>query len=572
MGMEKRWKMREADPAVVDALRTSLNIHPAVCTMLAERGITDFEEAKTFFRPSLDMLHDPFLMKDMQKAVDRVDAARKNHERVMIYGDYDVDGTTAVGCMHRFLAHVFPADQLDFYIPHRYREGYGVSKQGIDYAASEGFTLMIALDCGIKSVELIGYAKSIGIDFIVCDHHLPGSTLPPAVAILNPKQSDCHYPYKELCGCGVGLKLIMALTQHWTLPKSHYLELLDLAATAVAADIVPITGENRVIAYFGLEKANTNPSLALKVIMDVSGVSGKILIQHLVFMVAPRVNAAGRMDDARKVIELFTASDELTAKAIALQLQADNTERKEADQSITQEALDLIRHTEPDQPRRSTVVYQPHWHKGVVGIVASRLIEHYYRPTIVLTKSGDLVAGSARSIPGFNIHDGLEQCSDLLLGFGGHYFAAGMTMNPDNVEAFAHRFNEIVTATVPAEAFTPELLLDAEVRLSDLNMKFYDILTQMEPFGPENPQPVFVARGLRDLGHSKIVKDLHLRLVAQQDGYPMQGIGFNMPDKIKIVRSGFPFDVAFHLDVNEWQGNKTLQMRILDLKPSTHTH
>ena len=572
MGMEKRWKMREADPAIVDALRTSLNIHPAVCTILAERCITGFEEAKTFFRPSLDMLHDPFLMKDMQKAVDRIDAARKNHERVMIYGDYDVDGTTAVGCMHRFLAHVFPADQLDFYIPHRYREGYGVSKQGIDYAASEGFTLMIALDCGIKSVELIGYAKSIGIDFIVCDHHLPGSTLPPAVAILNPKQSDCHYPYKELCGCGVGLKLIMALTQHWTLPKSHYLELLDLAATAVAADIVPITGENRVIAYFGLEKANTNPSLALKVIMDVSGVSGKILIQHLVFMVAPRVNAAGRMDDARKVIELFTASDELTAKAIALQLQADNTERKEADQSITQEALDLIRHTEPDQPRRSTVVYQPHWHKGVVGIVASRLIEHYYRPTIVLTKSGDLVAGSARSIPGFNIHDGLEQCSDLLLGFGGHYFAAGMTMNPDNVEAFAHRFNEIVTATVPAEAFTPELLLDAEVRLSDLNMKFYDILTQMEPFGPENPQPVFVARGLRDLGHSKIVKDLHLRLVAQQDGYPMQGIGFNMPDKIKIVRSGFPFDVAFHLDVNEWQGNKTLQMRILDLKPSTHTH
>lgn len=572
MGMEKRWKMREADPAVVDALRTSLNIHPAVCTILAERGITGFEEAKTFFRPSLDMLHDPFLMKDMQKAVDRIDAARKNHERVMIYGDYDVDGTTAVGCMHRFLAHVFPADQLDFYIPHRYREGYGVSKQGIDYAASEGFTLMIALDCGIKSVELIGYAKSIGIDFIVCDHHLPGSTLPPAVAILNPKQSDCHYPYKELCGCGVGLKLIMALTQHWTLPKSHYLELLDLAATAVAADIVPITGENRVIAYFGLEKANTNPSLALKVIMDVSGVSGKILIQHLVFMVAPRVNAAGRMDDARKVIELFTASDESIAKAIALQLQADNTERKEADQSITQEALDLIRHTEPDQPRRSTVVYQPHWHKGVVGIVASRLIEHYYRPTIVLTKSGDLVAGSARSIPGFNIHDGLEQCSDLLLGFGGHYFAAGMTMNPDNVEAFAHRFNEIVTATVPAEAFTPELLLDAEVRLSDLNMKFYDILTQMEPFGPENPQPVFVARGLRDLGHSKIVKDLHLRLVAQQDGHPMQGIGFNMPDKIKIVRSGFPFDVAFHLDVNEWQGNKTLQMRILDLKPSTHTH
>ncbi|TAH05546.1 MAG: single-stranded-DNA-specific exonuclease RecJ [Sphingobacteriales bacterium] len=570
--MEKRWKMRESDPAVVDALRTNLNIHPAVCTMLVERGISGFDEAKTFFRPTLDMLHDPFLMKDMQKAVERIDAARKNHERVLIYGDYDVDGTTAVGCMHRFLAHVFPTDKLDFYIPHRYREGYGVSKQGIDYAASEGFTLMIALDCGIKSVELIGYAKSLGIDFIVCDHHLPGSSLPPAVAILNPKQSDCNYPYKELCGCGVGLKLVMALTQYWDFPTSHYLELLDLAATAVAADIVPITGENRVIAYFGLEKANTNPSLALKVIMDVSGVSGKILIHHLVFMVAPRVNAAGRMDDARKVIELFTAADESTAKAIALQLQADNTERKEADQSITQEALDLIRQTEPDQPRRSTVVYQPHWHKGVVGIVASRLIDHYYRPTIVLTKSGDLVAGSARSIPGFNIHDGLEQCSDLLLGFGGHYFAAGMTMNPDNVEAFARRFNEIVTATVPEDAFIPELLLDAEVRLRDLTMKFYDILTQMEPFGPENPQPVFVARGLRDLGHSKVVKDLHLRLVAQQNGHPMQGIGFNMAEKIMIVRSGFPFDVAFHLDVNEWLGKKTLQMRILDLKPSTHSH
>lgn len=570
--MEKRWKMREADPVVVNALRSSLNIHTAVCSMLAERGISSFDEAKTFFRPSLDMLHDPFRMKDMQKAVDRIDAAKTRQERVMIYGDYDVDGTTAVGCMYRFLAHVFPKDKLDFYIPHRYREGYGVSKQGIDHAAREGFTLMIALDCGIKSVELITYAKGLGIDFIVCDHHLPGPALPPAVAILNPKQADCHYPYKELCGCGVGLKLVMALTQHWGMPDAYYLDLLDLAATAVAADIVPITGENRVIAYFGLAKANTNPSLALKAIMDVSGVSGKILIHHLVFMVAPRVNAAGRMDDARKVIELFTAADESTAKAIAVQLQADNTERKEADQSITQEALDLIRHTEPEQSKRSTVVYQPHWHKGVVGIVASRLIDHYYRPTIVLTKSGDLVAGSARSIPGFNIHDGLEQCSDLLLGFGGHYFAAGMTMHPDNVEAFAHRFNEIVTATVPADAFTPELLLDAEVQLRDLTMKFYDILTQMEPFGPENPQPVFVARGLKDQGFSKVVKDLHLRLVAQQDGYSMQGIGFSMAEKIKVVRAGSPFDVAFHLDVNEWQGNKNLQMRILDVRPSESTH
>jgi single-stranded-DNA-specific exonuclease len=502
-------------------------------------------------------------MKDMQKAVDRIDAARKNHERVMIYGDYDVDGTTAVGCMHRFLAHVFPADQLDFYIPHRYREGYGVSKQGIDYAASEGFTLMIALDCGIKSVELIGYAKSIGIDFIVCDHHLPGSTLPPAVAILNPKQSDCHYPYKELCGCGVGLKLIMALTQHWTLPKSHYLELLDLAATAVAADIVPITGENRVIAYFGLEKANTNPSLALKVIMDVSGVSGKILIQHLVFMVAPRVNAAGRMDDARKVIELFTASDELTAKAIALQLQADNTERKEADQSITQEALDLIRHTEPDQPRRSTVVYQPHWHKGVVGIVASRLIEHYYRPTIVLTKSGDLVAGSARSIPGFNIHDGLEQCSDLLLGFGGHYFAAGMTLRPENLEAFCNRFESIAQEELTSDMLIPELTIDGELELGDISNSYFNIINQMEPFGPENPKPVFCIRNLINLG-CKIVKEDHVRFELGKAGFRINGIGFNMAELFKTLNEPKELDIICTLDENNYRGNTSIQLRVID--------
>lgn len=568
MGMEKRWRIKDADPAIVAELREKLRIHPSICAMLAQRGITSFEAARDFFVPELSQLHDPFLMKDMDKAVARINQARSAGEKLLVFGDYDVDGTTAVGCMYRFLASAFPRENLDFYIPHRYREGYGISRQGIDHAIREGYTLVVALDCGIKSVDLIRYAREHGVDFIVCDHHLPGHELPPAAAILNPKQADCPYPYKELCGCGVGLKLIMALARHWQMPETVYLDLLDLVATAIAADIVPVTGENRVLAFHGLEKANLNPSTALKAIMEVSGATGKILIQHLVFMVAPRVNAAGRMDDARKVVELFTAEDEATARQIARQLQADNTERKEADQSITEEALQMARDQESVLPRRSTVVFQPHWHKGVVGIVASRLIEHYYRPTIVLTQSGDLVAGSARSIPGFNIHDGLEQCRDLLLGFGGHYFAAGMTLLPENVEAFAQRFDEVVKAYLPERYFTPEILIDAELRLRDANMKFHEIISRMEPFGPENPQPIFIARGLRDQGYSRIVKDQHLRLTVIQDGVAMQGIGFNLAHNFALVRSSQPFDLVFHLDINEWQGNRSLQLRVIDLKPS----
>lgn len=567
--MEKRWRMRETDPGTVEELRASLRIHPAICSMLVQRGIRDFEAARAFFRPAMDMLHDPFLMKDMDKAVARLTQARDKGEKVLVYGDYDVDGTTAVGCMFRFLSSVFPPDKLNFYIPHRYREGYGISSQGIVHAVEQGYSLVVALDCGIKSVELIAQAAAQGVDFIVCDHHLPGNELPPAIAILNPKQANCTYPYKELCGCGVGLKLIMALVKTWDMPDAHYLELLDLVATAIAADIVPITGENRVLAYYGLEKANQNPSTALKAIMDVSGISGKILIHHLVFMVAPRVNAAGRMDDARKVVELFTAVNETEARRIAVQLQADNTDRKEADLLTTEEALEMIRATEQITPRKSTVVYQEHWHKGVVGIVASRLIEHYYRPTIVLTKSGEVVAGSARSIPGFNIHDGLEQCRDLLLGFGGHYFAAGMTMAPEMVSVFSERFNAVVTSQLPEEYFIPEILIDAEITLKDATMKFLEIVSQMEPFGPDNPQPVFIARGLQDTGYSKVVKEQHLRLSVKQNGYTLQGIGFNLAHKTALLATGKPLDVVFHLDVNEWQGKRSVQMRILDIR-QTH--
>jgi single-stranded-DNA-specific exonuclease len=565
--MEKRWNLLRPDEQDVARLQQELGISPILCRILVERGVRTFQDAHQFFRPSLESLHDPFLMKDMTLAVDRIMKAMVQRERILVYGDYDVDGTTAVGCMYRFLCKIYEKDLIDFYIPHRYREGYGVSRQGVDHAINQGYKLVIALDCGIKSQELISYAKEQGVDFIVCDHHLPDELLPPAVAILNPKQKDCPYPYKELCGCGVGLKLITAIVRQSDLPDELWMECLELTATAIAADIVPMTGENRVIAYYGLKRTNENPSVALKALMNVSGMKGKVLIQHLVFMIAPRVNAAGRMDDARKVVNLFIENDFDKAAEYAKELHSDNADRKEADLSITKEALSLIREYETIVKRKSTVVYQPHWHKGVVGIVASRLIEHYYRPTIVLTRSGDVVAGSARSIPGFNIHDGLEQCKDLLLGFGGHYFAAGMTMLPENVEAFSARFNEVVEGLLLEHYFTPEIRIDAEVHLADCNRKFYDIVHQMEPFGPENPQPVLVARGLRDTGHSKVVKDLHLRLVVKQDNSAvMSGIGFNLADKYQIIASGRPFDVVFTLDENEWQGNISLQMKVIDMK------
>ena len=564
--MEKRWKMRPYDIEAAAALQESLKINPVLCRMLAQRGITSFDGAREFFRPDLSHLHDPFLMKDMDKAVERILRARSHKERILIYGDYDVDGTTAVGCMYNLLSGIIDPALLDFYIPHRYREGYGISMQGVDYAVDKGFTLVIALDCGVKSGELIGRAKDKGVDFIVCDHHLPGPELPPAVALLNPKQAGCAYPYKELCGCGVGFKLVMALCRTLGLPESLYLDMLDLVATAIAADIVPLTGENRTLAYFGLKKANENPCIALKAIMDVGRARGRILIQHLVFMVAPRVNAAGRMDDARKVIELFVEKDPVVARVIAERLQTDNEERREADQSTTEEALALIRSGEHTLTK-ATVVYRPHWHKGVVGIVASRLIDHFYRPTIVLTQSGDLVSGSARSIAGFNIHDGLEQCKEHLLSFGGHYFAAGMTLRPEEVEAFARKFEAVVASSLEEDMFTPEILIDAEVSFGDCTLSFYEIIAQMEPFGPENPQPVLLAKGVWDSGQSRIVKENHLRFEVRQGTYTLTGIGFNLAQKYPMVSSGQPFDVLFHLEENEWQGVKKLQMKVIDIRP-----
>ncbi len=567
--MKKRWIIEQTDQEKVTALQTALQISPVICSILVQRGIYSFEDARSYFKPQLSELHNPFLMKDMGLAVDRIRQAILAGERILVYGDYDVDGTTSVACMYQFLCRIYTPEMVDYYVPHRYKEGYGISLQGIEYAKEHEAGLIISLDCGIKSAELIQHAKNLGIDFIVCDHHLPGAILPPAIAILNPKQTDCPYPYKELCGCGVGFKLICALAQRLSIPETETWYYLDLVATAIAADIVPMTGENRILAYYGLKQINENPSTGIKALINLSKAQKPLNINNVVFIIAPRVNAAGRMDDARKAIQMFIEQDLDKATAFAQMLHDDNTDRREADSSITGEALAIIQGDSLLENRKSTVIYQPHWHKGVIGIVASRLMEHYYRPTIVLTKSGEVVSGSARSIPGFNIHEGLHQCQDLLLGFGGHYFAAGMTMKPDNVFAFAERFEEIVSATVADEFFTPELTINAELNFDDITPAFFRILTRMEPFGPENNMPVFIARGVRNDGRSKIVKEKHIRFSVSHNGTSFTGIGFNLADKFSMLENQHPVDLVFTIDENEWNNEKKLQLKVTDLRPST---
>jgi single-stranded-DNA-specific exonuclease len=564
--MMKRWNILKPDPVKVQLLQSSLNINRALCELLVSRGVSNFDEAKTFFRPSLDGLHSPWLMKDMDKAVERISQAVNRAEPILVYGDYDVDGTTSVALVYRFLRKTYP--KIEFYIPHRYREGYGISKAGIDYAAANGYSLVIALDCGIKSVDLIGYAKTLGIDFIVCDHHLPDEILPPAIAILNAKQKDCSYPYKELCGCGVGFKLISALTEKWQLPANTASEFLDLVATAIAADIVPITGENRLLAFHGLLKANHSPNEGIKALSGISGLTKELQINNLVFMIAPRVNAAGRMDDARKAVEMFIAESVEEAQRFGALLHSDNSDRKEADSSITQEALELMNADESWKNRNTTVVYQPHWHKGVVGIVASRLIEHYHRPTVVLTKSGDYVSGSARSVPGFNLYEAIHACREHLLGYGGHFAAAGLTMETNSVDAFREKFEAVVKAQILPEQLIPEILIDAEISLNDINPSFYNILRQMEPFGPGNYHPVFLIRRMTDTGWSKIVKDDHIRFSLKQHDKVITGIGFGMADKFALLQGKKLVDIVCTIDENEWNGNKQLQLRVMDIRLS----
>jgi single-stranded-DNA-specific exonuclease len=564
--MQKRWTIKEAPGEPVAALQQALKVNEVICRMLVQRGITGYDSAKNYFRPAITDLHSPWLMLDMEKAVARMLQAFEAKEKILVFGDYDVDGTTSVASMYQFLCKIYEPALCDYYIPHRYREGYGVSEAGIEFAHANGFTLIVSLDCGIKSVGLIAKAKTLGIDFIVCDHHMPDAVLPPAVAILNPKQPGCNYPYKELCGCGVGYKFICALAEQLGMAPETTYEYLDLVATAIAADIVPVTGENRVLAHFGLKRANEAPNAGIAALKQLAAVQQNMTISNLVFMIAPRINAAGRMDDARKAVQLFIQKDATASMYYAEQLHADNTDRKEADLNTTEEALAMIGSDPATPTRKSTVVYQPHWHKGVVGIVASRLIDQYYRPTVVLTLSGDYVAGSARSVSGFNLYEAIHECRDLLLGYGGHFFAAGLTMEPDKVPAFAARFEAVVSARVTPAMLTPELLIDAALDFNQVTASFFRITEQMEPFGPENMRPVFISYNVTDTGYSKVVKEQHIKFSLRQNGLVLGGIGFNMAEKFDLLKTNQPLDVVYSLSENDWNGTKSLQLRVIDIR------
>lgn len=563
---QKRWNILPYDNYKVEQLYAALTISKTICKILTQRGIDDFDKARDYFRPKLSQLHNPWLMKDMDKAVNRIQQAFNSKENILIYGDYDVDGTTSVASMFQFLNALYP--NIDYYIPHRYKEGYGISKQGIDFAKANNFSLIISLDCGIKSVDLIAYAKDLGIDFVVCDHHLPDEILPAAVAILNPKQKDCNYPFKELCGCGVGFKLMQAIADKLQLPSESFLQYLDLVATAIAADIVPINDENRILAYYGLEKVNENPSTGIKALMQLAAVKDVMTISNLVFIIAPRINAAGRMDDAKKAVHLFVEKDFDTALEKAKILHSDNTDRRETDALMTSEALSIIENSNEATSRKTTVVYREHWHKGVVGIVASRLIESYYRPTIVLAKSENCIAGSGRSVPGFNLYEAIYECREHLLGFGGHFAAAGLTMQEEKIDDFKLAFETAVSKQITAEQLIPQVIVDAEIDFKEINLAFYNIITQMEPFGPENMRPIFLTRKVYNSGFSKIVKENHIKFSLQQGTTTVNGIAFNMAKKFPLLQMNRPIDVVYTLDINEWQGNKTVQLKVVDFKLS----
>lgn len=566
--MEKRWKIIQADPEKTKALYASLSINMALCQILVQRGIDTFEKAKSYFRPQISQLYDPFLMKDMVKAVERILSAIKKSEKILVFGDYDVDGTTSIAIVYRFLRKHYREENIEFYVPHRYREGYGVSKAGIDFAKKNNFDLIISLDCGIKSVSLIAYARTLNLDFIVCDHHLPDEELPPALAILNPKQKGCNYPFKELCGCGVGFKLIMALAQRLGLDENEYLCYLDLVVTAIGADIVSMSDENRILAYYGLQKLNSSPCAGIKALIELSKIETKFSINNVVFIIAPRVNAAGRMDDASKAVRMFIEDDCEKAKEFAEMLHIDNSDRKDADSSITEEALAMIANDPAMLPRKTTVLFQSHWHKGVVGIVASRLIESYYRPTVILTQTDQIVGGSARSVPGFNLYEAIHACREHLLGYGGHFAAAGMSMLPENVEAFSKKFEQVVSSTINPYFLIPELVINAEISFKSINKIFYKIVLQMEPYGPDNLRPVFMTRNVVNTQWSRIVKEDHIRFVVKNDGITLTGIGFNLAEKFPLLQKNQPIDMVYTIDENEWNGGTNLQLKVIDIRLS----
>jgi single-stranded-DNA-specific exonuclease len=561
-----RWTLQpKPSPEKVKALAAELNVAELIAMLLVQRGIETYEAARQFFRPSLSDLHDPYLMKDMDKAVARIETALAKEENILVFGDYDVDGTTAVSLVSSYLKSFYP--NVATYIPDRYNEGYGISYQGIDFADDNGFSLIIALDCGIKSIDHVAYAKTKNIDFIIGDHHRPGDTLPEAVAVLDPKRTDCNYPYDELCGCGVGFKLIQALAQNRNQTVADLVPYLDLVATAIAADIVPMTGENRVLAKFGLEVINNNPRPGIKAL--IQNVKKKTLtITDVVFIIAPRINAAGRIKHGNEAVALLTEYDLEQAEFFASEIEQHNSDRKNLDKLITAEALSQI--TENDETNKfTTVVYQENWHKGVIGIVASRLTETYYRPTIVFTKSGDKLAASARSVKDFDIYNALEACAEHLEQFGGHMYAAGMTLKEENYLAFKEAFERTVEETIHPDLLTPEIAVDAEINLTDINEKLIRILNQFEPFGPQNMTPVFMTKGLKDSGYAKgIGVDAdHLKLYVKQNNSPGFGaIGFGLGKKLDLVKNQQPFAAVYCIDENEFNGKVTVQLRLKDVR------
>lgn len=562
-----RWNLKpKQNPEKVQALSQSLQIDAILAQLLIERGVDTFDKAKHFFRPSLDKLHDPFLMKDMDKAVTRIEKAIAQGEHILVYGDYDVDGTTSVALMSSYLKTIHPA--IATYIPDRYAEGYGVSYAGIDYASDNDITLIIALDCGIKAIDKVIYAKEKGIDFIICDHHRPGPELPDAVAVLDPKREDCNYPYDELCGCGVGFKLISALSRKRNQPFSDLHPYLDLVATAIGADIVPITGENRILAYYGLEVINTAPRAGFKAIIQQLK-KNTLTITDVVFIIAPRINAAGRMKHGNHAVALLVEQDHQIAQSYAIEIEQYNADRKEADKAITQEALLQIQENN-EVDRKTTVVYQEDWHKGVIGIVASRLTETYYRPTLVFTKSGDKLAASARSVKGFDVYNALHQCEEFIEQFGGHKYAAGLTLKEENYTAFKERFEEVVASSCEERLLVPEITIDAKINLNDITPKFYRILKQFAPFGPGNMKPVFMTENLIDTGYGKRVgsDESHLKVTVSQNDHDKHigGIGFGLGDAYDIISNKKPFSATYVLDENAWNGEVYLQLRIKDIK------
>jgi len=563
---DKIWQLHDADASEVKELQESLKIHPLLCRLLITRGIKTYAEAKDFFRPEKKHLHSPWLMKDMHKAVARIEKTISQKEKILICGDYDVDGTTSIATLYLYLKHFH--QQVDFYLPNRYTEGYGLSKKGIDFAKENNFTLIISVDCGIKSADLVAYAANLGIDFIICDHHLPDEKIPPAIAILNAKQIDCHYPYQELCGCGVAFKLMQALGEKLQLPEEWLYENIDLVATAIAADIVPITGENRVLAYMGLEKVNSNPNIGIKALSELSKMPLPIHITNLVFLIAPRVNAAGRMGDARKAVEMFVAPSYQEAMLYAEMLHADNTDRKETDKSITQEAITMLTAQEDWEKKYTTVLYAPHWHKGVVGIVASRVIEFFYRPTIILTQGDGVWTGSARSIPGFNVYEAIHACNKYLLGYGGHFAAAGLTIPSENIDEFINSFEKVVSETIDKTKLVPILHYDAELPLKDITPTFFKIIKQMEPYGPQNMEPVFCCKQVVDTGYSRIVKEDHIKFSIRQFDTVVNGIGFGLAEKFSLLENNKLVDILFRIDENEWNNQKTIQIKVLDIRAS----